>query len=168
MAAVTSAEEKETSGGHRSRTRTAHLRTRPEVRLPLVVCTSGAHAHGRRPCARGTGDRRQGNDLPRFLQPTRQHQHWPPAPNSGGGHSGPGRDALHHCAPTRQRPAVRGSPVDRGASRSGILQGVLHEWRDRSRRARGAYGPAPHWPPQGAVDLSQLPRGHVNVDQLDR
>ena len=90
------------------------------------------------------GRRRQA--LPRLLQPARQRQHRPPAPEARRRDPGAGRQAVHGRPGHRQRRPQRGRPADRRAGPGRPRHGVLHQRRRRGQRERDAHGAPAHRP----------------------
>ena len=95
------------------------VRQRSRSRLPFLERAGRPEPSG--------GGRRRGqllldagrHPVPRLLQPTRQRQHRPPAPQAGRGDQGAGRPAVHRRPVPRQRCAQRGRPPDlRGCRRA--------------------------------------------------
>ena len=89
------------------------LPRRPRPRLPLVVGAGVARPGGRRRRPRIAVLGRERSVVARLLQPARQRQHRPPAPQARGGDQGAGRQAVHGRPDPRQRRPQRGGPADR-------------------------------------------------------
>ena len=109
-----------------------------------------------------------GNRYLDFSLAAGQREHRPPAPEGGRGDPGAGGDAVHDRAAARERRARRGGPADRRARarrphKVFFTNGGAEANENAVRMARLHTGP-----PQGAVDLPQLPRRHRRGDPGDR
>ena len=139
------------------------------ARLPLVERAGGSSTRCRSPAAQGsTFWDYAGNSLPRLQLAAGQPQPRAPASGSRRGHPAAGRPSRDDPAVDGERRARRARPPDRRGRTRGHGEGVLHQRRRRRERERRAHGAHRDGPPQGAVDVPQLPRQHVHGDRPHR